>query len=70
MTSRQYRAAIKKLGLTLSAAAEYLQISYRTSRRLANIKRKAKVPRLIAFALRIPLRKKMTPERMVEEFGD
>lgn len=70
MTSTQYRAALKKLRLNLRSGADFLGISYRTSRRHASLEDRERVPRLVAMALRIAIRYKMTPEMMIEEFGD
>lgn len=70
MKAKQYRKAIAKLGLNLTTAADFLGVSYRTSRRCGNIKSEKPVPRLIAFALNAALRLRMTPEQMVDELGD
>jgi hypothetical protein len=59
MTTAQYRAALKKLGLTQAQAAEFLGVSTRMSNAYAN---SAVVPVAIARLLRLMIRLKLKPE--------
>jgi hypothetical protein len=70
LTAKQYRRHIKQLGLNLSSAADFLDISYRTSRRLGDTTADAPIPRAVAMVLRLALRYQIKPEVMVDKFGD
>lgn len=70
MTSKQYRVALNKLGLNLRSGAEFLDISYRTSRRHAGLEDRERVPRMVAMVLQVAIRYKLAPQKMVDEFGD
>ena len=59
MTTAQYRAALKKLGLTQAQATEFLGVSTRMSNAYAN---SAVVPVAIARLLRLMIRLKLKPE--------
>ena len=61
MTSKQYRAAIKKLGLSQGKAAEFLGISARTSRCFALDERPVR-PEGLAKLLRYMVEHELTPE--------
>ena len=59
MTDQQYRTALQRLGLTQERAANFLDISLRTSHGYAN---GAPVPEAIAKLLRLMIRLKLKPE--------
>lgn len=61
MTATQYKAAIAKLGLSQTAAAEFLGISLRTSHGYANGK---PIPQPIVMLLLVLMQNRMTPEEM------
>jgi transcriptional regulator with XRE-family HTH domain len=60
MTPMQYRAAIEKLGLSQRAAAAFLGVDERTSRRWALDE--AQIPESVAMLLRLMVRLKLTPD--------
>lgn len=59
MTSKQYRTAIAKLGLTQAQAAEMLGVSIRTSSSYANGKA---IPVATAKLLTVMLKLRLTPD--------
>lgn len=76
MNADQYRAAIRKLGMTQRGAAKFLSIGERTSRRFAA---DGNVDRPIAMLLTIMLQYKITPDealslirekRAIQRFDD
>ena len=64
MSAIQYRAAIKRLSLTQRSAAEFLGVSYITSRRWAADM--APVHPTVATLLTLMLAMKLTPEKVKE----
>jgi excinuclease UvrABC nuclease subunit len=58
MTNKQYREAIRKLGMTQAQAAKFLDISIRTSNGYANTRL---IPEGIAMLLRLMVRLNLTP---------
>lgn len=59
MTPKQYREALERLGLSQGAAAEWLDISIRSSHGYANGE---PIPEPIAKLLRLCVRLKIKPE--------
>lgn len=59
MGQREYQAALERLGLTQVSAAEFLDIGIRTSHGYANGSR---IPRSIAWLLRILVRSELKPD--------
>lgn len=53
MTARQFKAAIKKLGISQRSYAKHLGVNERTVRRW--VSGKTKVPPLVAFAVKMDL---------------
>jgi len=62
MTADQYRAALKKLGLTQLAAGDLFRVGPRTSRRWALDE--ARVPDAVAMLLALMLKKRIKPEEL------
>jgi hypothetical protein len=60
VTASQYRAAIKRLGLSQRAAGVFLSVGERTSRRWASDD--GAVPESVAKLLRLMIRLKLKPE--------
>jgi transcriptional regulator with XRE-family HTH domain len=63
MDANQYRRALKKLGLTQQAAADFLGISLRTSQAYA-LGEKEVVPESIAKLFRLMIKLRLRPEDM------
>jgi DNA-binding transcriptional regulator YiaG len=59
MTPRQFKAAIKQLGLSQAAAGRYLDVSERTANRYA--KGMAKIPGPSAILLRLLIQLNLKP---------
>ncbi len=59
MTPTQYRTALERLGLTQDSAAQFLDVSLRTSHGYAN---GSPIPEGTAKLLRLMVRLELTPE--------
>jgi hypothetical protein len=59
MNAKQYREAIAELGLTQTAAAHFLKIGERTSRRFAL---GGAIPHAVGLLLNLMIAKKVKPE--------
>lgn len=68
MTADEYRDAIKRLGLSQTAAGEFLGVNPVTSRRRAT--GAVKVPPECAMLLRLMLKLKLTPAKVHEWLGE
>lgn len=68
MTAEEYRDAIKRLGLSQTAAGEFLGVNPVTSRRRAT--GAVKVPPECAMLLRLMLKLKLTPAKVHEWLGE
>ncbi|WP_336492407.1 hypothetical protein [Methylobacterium nigriterrae] len=64
MTADEYRAALKRLGLTHVAAAAFLGVEEITSRRWATAK--TRVPGSVSTLLRLIIALKLTPDKVRE----
>lgn len=63
MTPRQYASAIERLGLSQRAAASFLGINERTSRKW--IAGDARIPQSVALLLRTMIRLGLAPETII-----
>lgn len=68
MTADEYRNAIKRLGLSQTAAGEFLGVNPVTSRRRAT--GAVKVPPECAMLLRLMIAMKLTPSKVEEWIGN
>jgi hypothetical protein len=59
MTPTQYRTALERLGLTQDSAAQFLDVSLRTSHGYAN---GSPIPESVAKLLRLMIRLRLSPE--------
>jgi transcriptional regulator with XRE-family HTH domain len=67
MTPNQYRAAIKKLGLSQRQAGSFLGVDERTSRRYAS--GEVDIPHATALLLQLMVRLELTPEGVANPRG-
>jgi transcriptional regulator with XRE-family HTH domain len=68
MTAKQYRDAIRALGLSQAGAAQFFKVDDRTARRWAL--GESEIPEAVAMLLRLMIRLRLKPEQLTEKEFD